>query len=187
LLTGTWYGCYLGGSANNWPMQLWMLGANHQTELSDPGGGAGWRNGAAEGDCTPIGKTTTGRTTQCFQRLDHQPRSVPGGIYGSRYIGGREWPCLTSMGGKTFSPVEIWCPGVGGCWRGGAEESGWVREYSQKGKREGREGGCGMRSFWRDNWEVRYHLICKQMECSVKKNNNNNNNNCKKNRWVKGT
>jgi len=40
---------------NNWPMQMWMLRANHQTELRVPGGGTGGRTGGAEGDCKPIG------------------------------------------------------------------------------------------------------------------------------------
>jgi hypothetical protein len=33
-------------------MQIWMLGANHQTELKEPGG----RTGLAEVDCNPIGR-----------------------------------------------------------------------------------------------------------------------------------
>jgi hypothetical protein len=38
-------------------MQMWTLGANHQTELRDPGGGAGGRTGGAEGYCNPIERT----------------------------------------------------------------------------------------------------------------------------------
>jgi hypothetical protein len=38
LLTGTSCGCSLGGPASNWPMQMWMLEANHETELRDPVG-----------------------------------------------------------------------------------------------------------------------------------------------------
>lgn len=53
--------------------EMWMLWANHQTELRDPDG----RTVGAEGHCNPIGKTTlAGQTTQCSQRLGHQPRSV---------------------------------------------------------------------------------------------------------------
>jgi len=66
-------------------MQMWMLGANHQTEFRDPGGGAG--AGVTEGDCNPIGRTVSADwTAQCSQRLDHQPRRVQRGIHGSRYI-----------------------------------------------------------------------------------------------------
>jgi hypothetical protein len=50
---------------------------------------------------------SAGRTTQCFQGLDYQPRSVQGGIHSSRYICGREWPCLTSIGGEALGPVEF--------------------------------------------------------------------------------
>jgi hypothetical protein len=38
-------------------MQMWMLGANHQTELGDLDGVAGGRTGRAEGDCNPKGRT----------------------------------------------------------------------------------------------------------------------------------
>jgi len=85
-----------------------MLGANHQTELRDPGGGAGRRTEGAEGDSNPIGRiTSAGQTTQCFQGLDHQPRSVQGGIHDSRFIGSRQWPYLTSVGRETLGPVEV--------------------------------------------------------------------------------
>jgi hypothetical protein len=89
-------------------MQMWMLGANHQTELRDHGGGAGRRTGRAKGDCNPIGRiTSAGWTTQCSQGLDQQRRSVQGGIHDSRDIGSRAWPCLTSMGGEALGPVEV--------------------------------------------------------------------------------
>jgi hypothetical protein len=39
-------------------MQMWMLGANHQTELKDPGGGAGGKTGGAKGDCNHIERTS---------------------------------------------------------------------------------------------------------------------------------
>ena len=52
-----------------------MLGANHQTELRDPGGGDGKRTKGAEGNCNPMGRTTSaGWTTQCSQGLDHNQR-----------------------------------------------------------------------------------------------------------------
>jgi hypothetical protein len=61
-------------------MQMWMLGANHQTELREPGQGADRGTGGAEGDCNPIGRTKSAcQTTQCSQSLDHQPRSVQDG------------------------------------------------------------------------------------------------------------
>ena len=58
LLTGTWYVGYLGGLASNQPMQMLMLGANHQTPIMKPGEGAGGRPGGAEEDCNPMGRTT---------------------------------------------------------------------------------------------------------------------------------
>ena len=39
--------------------------------------------------------------------LDHQPRSVQGGIHGSRYICSREWPCLTVREWESLGPVEV--------------------------------------------------------------------------------
>jgi hypothetical protein len=41
-------------------MQMWMLGANHHTDLRDPGGGTGRRTGEEERDCNPIGRTMVG-------------------------------------------------------------------------------------------------------------------------------
>jgi hypothetical protein len=99
-----WCSWVLGGSAIKWPMQMWMLGANHQTELRDPSGGAVRRTAGAEGSCNPIGRTIlAGQTTQCSQGLDHWPRGVEWGIHGSIYICSRGWPCLTSMGGGPCS------------------------------------------------------------------------------------
>jgi hypothetical protein len=89
-------------------MQIWILGANHQTELRGPGWGAERRAGGIEGYCNPIGRTISdGQTTQCPQGLDHQPRSVQGGIHGSRYIGSRGWLCLTSREGEALDLVEV--------------------------------------------------------------------------------
>jgi hypothetical protein len=39
-------------------MEMQMLGANHHIEFRETGGGAGRRTGGAEGDCSPIRKTT---------------------------------------------------------------------------------------------------------------------------------
>jgi hypothetical protein len=44
--------------------------------------------------------------TQSSQRLNHQPKSIHGGIHGSRYICNGGWPYITSMGRKVFGPVE---------------------------------------------------------------------------------
>ena len=83
-----------------------MLGANHQAELRDPDVGAGRRTGGTKGDCNPIGTTTSaGQTTRFFQGLNHQSRSVQGGIHDSRYICSRE--CLTLMGEEALDPVEV--------------------------------------------------------------------------------
>jgi len=41
---------------------------------------------------------------------------------------------------------------------------GWVGEHPHRGEGEGGEGGCGMEGLWRGNWEVGYHLRCKQVE-----------------------
>jgi hypothetical protein len=87
-------------------MQMWMLTTNHQSEFRDHSGGAGRRNGGSEGDCNSIGRTMLAGWTQCSQELDHQPRSLQGGIHGYRYICSRGWPSLTSMLGEVFGPVE---------------------------------------------------------------------------------
>jgi len=85
-----------------------MLAANHQNELRTLVGTLGERIGGVEGDCNFIGRTVSaGWTTLCSQGLDHQPRSVQGGIYASRYICSRGWPCLTSMGREALGPVEV--------------------------------------------------------------------------------
>ena len=87
---------------------MWMLGANHQTELREPDGGAGGKTGRVEGDCNPLGGAMlAGGSTQCSKGLDHQPRSIWGGIHGSRYICSRGWFCLTSMGREALGPVEV--------------------------------------------------------------------------------
>jgi len=52
-------------------MQMGMLGANHQTELREPGGGAGRRTGGTEGDFNPVERTIeAGLTTQFSQSRD---------------------------------------------------------------------------------------------------------------------
>jgi hypothetical protein len=39
-------------------MQMQMLGASHQSELREPGGGVGRKTRGAEGDYNPIRRTT---------------------------------------------------------------------------------------------------------------------------------
>jgi hypothetical protein len=61
-------------------MKMWMLRANHQTDLVE-----GLKEQSS--GCTPIGRATSADwTTQCSQRLDQQAKSVQGEIYGYRYI-----------------------------------------------------------------------------------------------------
>jgi hypothetical protein len=63
-------------------MQMWMLRANHQTELRDPGGGAGRRTAGAEGGCNPVGRRSLAPpTTQCSQELDSNQ-----GVYGEESL-----------------------------------------------------------------------------------------------------
>ena len=62
----------------------------------------------AEEDCNPIGRTiSAGWTIKCSQGLDHQPKSIQGGIHDSRYICNRRWPFLTSVGREGLGPVEV--------------------------------------------------------------------------------
>ena len=78
--------------------------------------------------------------TQSFQGLDHQPKSIHGGIHDSRYLCSRGWPYLTSMGGE-----GPWSRGglmhqYRVCWRGGVGVGEWVEEYPHKGKEKREEG-----------------------------------------------
>ena len=86
----------------------------------EPSGGAGGRNGGAEGDCNPIGRRMlAGQSTHCSQKLDQEPRTVQTGSYGFSCIYSRGWPCLTSMGGEALGHVVTWCHSRGGCWNSG--------------------------------------------------------------------
>ena len=123
--------------------------ANHWTELVDPNG----RTEGAEHDCKPIGRTTisTNWVTQSSQGLNHQPKSIHGGIHGSRYICNRRWPYLASMEGETLGPVKTQCPSVGECegirWE-------WVGEWGSTLVEAGRGDGmgdCGGETRKRDN------------------------------------
>jgi hypothetical protein len=104
LLTVTCCGCSLVGLASNWPVLIWRLGANHHIEFRDSVGELGERP-EEESECNPIGRTTSaGRTTQCSQRLDHQPYSIQRGVQDTRYICSRRWPCLRAAG----RPLVLW-------------------------------------------------------------------------------
>ena len=48
----------------------------------------------------------------------------------------------------------------GGCWRGEAEEGGWMGNHTLRSKGEGKKGRCGVGEgyLWRGNWEVGDHL-----------------------------
>jgi hypothetical protein len=143
LLTGTWCDWSLGGSASNWPMHIWMLEASHQTELRDPGRGAGRRIGGAEWDCNSIGRTMlAGRTTQTRSAT----KECTGKIHGTRYIYNSRWPCLISVGGEDLGPVAVWCPSLWGCWR-----CRWVSKHPHRGKGESEKGRHGMENLWRGN------------------------------------
>jgi hypothetical protein len=84
-----------------------ILTANHQTEPRDPNGRSRGKTVGAKQDYNPIRRTlSTNQTTQSSQRLNHQPKSIHGGIHGSRYIYSRGWTYLTSMGGKALGPVK---------------------------------------------------------------------------------
>ena len=69
-------------------MQMWMLGANHQAELGNPGGGAGGRIRGVKGDCNPIGRTIlAGWTILSSQGLDiNQPVYREGSMVPDTYI-----------------------------------------------------------------------------------------------------
>jgi hypothetical protein len=63
---------------------MFMLGANLQAELREPGGGTGRRKG---GDCNPTERTIpAGQTTQCSQRLDQQAVYREGSIAPDTYV-----------------------------------------------------------------------------------------------------
>jgi hypothetical protein len=78
-----------------------ILKANYGTEPRDINGRATGRTKGAEGDSNSLEKTTisTKWTNQCFQGLNHQPKSIHGEIQDSRYICSRGWPYLT-VGGE---------------------------------------------------------------------------------------
>jgi hypothetical protein len=69
-----------------------MLAANLWTEHRDLNGWVRGRTEAAEGVCTPIGRTTkaTNQTPQSSQGLNHQPKGTHGGTHG--------FTCICSRG-----------------------------------------------------------------------------------------
>ena len=148
------------GMSVPWPIQMQILIGNHLTEHEDTSERARGRTEGAEGGCNPIGRTiSTNWTTPCSKRLNHQPKSIHGGIHGSRYICSRGWPCSALVGGEALGPVQVWWPSVGGCWRKGGSRwgSGGSPSYRQRGGRRKRVG-------WGWLWTVKggYHLKCKQ-------------------------
>jgi hypothetical protein len=61
--------------------------ANHWIELGDPSVRAMGRTEGTEGDCNPIRRTISIKWNPLSSReLNHKPKSIHGGIYGSRYI-----------------------------------------------------------------------------------------------------
>ena len=102
------------GMSVPWPIQMQILIGNHLTEHEDTSERAGGRTEGAEGGCIPIGRAiSTNWTTPCSKRLNHQPKSIHGGIHGSRYICSRGWPYLTWMREEALGPVEASCPSIG--------------------------------------------------------------------------
>jgi hypothetical protein len=87
---------------------MWMLRVNHQTELRDSSGGDDRRTGGAEGDCSPIRNYNMSCPDHPLLPGSRPPtKEYREGFYGSRYIGSREWICLTSMGGEALDLVEV--------------------------------------------------------------------------------
>jgi hypothetical protein len=68
---------------------------------------------------------STGQTPWNFQGLDHKPKNTHGATHGTGYIGGRRWPCWTSVGGETLRPESIRCPSVGECQGRRMGVGGW--------------------------------------------------------------
>jgi hypothetical protein len=101
LLTEAWYGCLLRGSAKAWPIQMHIVPANHGTEHRDANRRVRERTKGAEVDCNLMGRMiSTNQTTQSYQELSHQLKSICGGSQDSSYIYSRGWPYLTLMGGE---------------------------------------------------------------------------------------
>jgi hypothetical protein len=121
-------------------MQMWMLGANHQTELRNPGGGVGRRTEGAEGHWNLIGRTHIGY-------LDHPV--LPGtGPLTKGYTGRGPWlqrmalPNSNGRGDLWSSGGLMPQPRGDGCWNSEAGESGWGSTLTEA-KGEGREQMCG--------------------------------------------
>jgi hypothetical protein len=120
LLTEPWYSYPLGGSARAWPIQMWMLTANHpnhRTEQGDRSGGIRGRSEGAEEVCNPRGRTTISisQTHYSSQGLNHQPKNTHGGTHGSSCICSQGLPYLSSVRGEALGPVKAPCPSIGGC------------------------------------------------------------------------
>jgi hypothetical protein len=91
--------CLLRGCVRAWPIQMQMIADNHWTEHGVPNGRVRGRTEGAEGVCNSIGRTTilTNQTSQSSQGLNHQPKSIHGGIHVSRCTCTRGLPYLASM------------------------------------------------------------------------------------------
>jgi hypothetical protein len=103
-----------------------------QIEHSAPSGRARGRTEGAEGDCNPIGRTTTTNwSTQSSQRGLH------GGSQDSRYICKRGWPYVISLRGETLGSQEAWYPSIGGCKISEVGVGEWLKEHTHRGKARG--------------------------------------------------
>jgi hypothetical protein len=49
------------------------------------------------------------------QGMEYQPKSTHGGTRGFDHVCGREWPCLTPVGGGALGPEGVQCTSVVVC------------------------------------------------------------------------
>ena len=77
-------------------------------DLRNHNGRVRGRTKAAEGDCSPIERTTitTHWTPQSSHGLSHQLTSIQGQVHGPRYICSRGLPYLASVGDDVLGSVE---------------------------------------------------------------------------------
>ena len=68
-------------------MKMYLVGANHQTELRDPSKGNGGRTVGVKRDRHHIGRPISADwTTKCSQRLDHQLAYMEGSMAPGTYV-----------------------------------------------------------------------------------------------------
>jgi hypothetical protein len=108
LLIRPWYGCLLRGFARAWQILRWMLAANYWIEHWVPLEELEKGMKGLRGFCSPVGQIPWSS-----KGLDHLPKNIHGGIYGSGHICGRGWPCWTLIGGVPLGPVGVQCLIVG--------------------------------------------------------------------------